>query len=279
VATTLDTLVVRTRRFARDYPLAVDALAVSLSNSGTTAIVTDTSLYPASGRVLLEIGTEALVGRTLTSASLTVTRSYAGTTAVSYASATSIAVNPAFLAVEIIDALNAAKDEMYPYIYKPILDTSLTADATTYEFTVPSTIKHLASVEIAVTGDTAYRPMHNWQVRRASTPKLQFRAPPPAGTIRLHGFGPFDDVTAGGSLDDLFPVYAEDALVLSAAARLASSGEMGRVRQDIGLRDDREAANRVGSSISLANQLERRFEKTLARVAQPPMPHHVRSVF
>lgn len=279
MATTLSTLISRTRRFMRDWPLAQDSLAVSLSSNGTTLIVTDTSLYPTGGRVVVELGTEAILGRSISSASLTVTRSFADTTAVSYAASTAILVSPAFLAVEIIDALNAAKDEMYPYIYKPVLDTSLSGDGATYEFTIPSTIKHLASVELQITGDTAYRPLFNWTVKRAATPKVQFRRAPETGTLRLHGFGPFDDLSATtDTIDTLWPANAERPLVLGAASRLLASGEAGRSRADTGLRDDREASLRPGSNISLANQLERRFEKDLLRAAMPPLPVHVKSV-
>lgn len=279
MATSVDTILTRTRRFLRDYPIATDALAVSLSSSGTTAIVTDTSLYPASGRVVIDVGFEAMLGKSLTSTSLTVTRSFAGTLAVSYAAGVSIAVNPAFLTYEIGDAINEAMSEMYPYVYRALLDTSLTSDGTTYEFTVPTYMRHVASVEVEATDDTSYRPLHDWQIRRGVTSKLQFRRPPVAGTLRLHGFGPYDTVSFGGSLDDNFPPWAEQALVLCAASRLAASGETGRVRQDVGLRDDREAAVRPGASLALARDLERRFEKALARASMPPMPHHVRSVF
>jgi hypothetical protein len=69
---------------------------------------------------------------------LTVTRAYAGSTAATHASGATVLIQPAFMAVEIIDALNATKDECFPLIYKPVLDTSLSGDGTTYEFTVPN---------------------------------------------------------------------------------------------------------------------------------------------
>jgi hypothetical protein len=279
LATSLDTLVKRTRRFLRDYPVPADALTISLSSNATSLTMSDTTLLRANWTV--EIDYETILIRTLSSSTVaTCLRGWQDSTAVSHANSSAILIHPAFSATEIIDALNAAKDEMYPYVYKPILDTSLTADGATYEFTIPSTIRHLAEVEIQQTNTTGYLPIRPWSPRRAATPKLQFRRAPVAGTLRLHGFGTFDDLTASAdTIDALFPPNAERALVIGAASRLLSSGEAGRVRQDTGARDDREAANRPGAAISLANQLERRFEKDLARAAMPPMTHHVQSVY
>jgi hypothetical protein len=278
MATTLDTLCKRTRRLVRDYPAPASALTISLSTTATSITVADTSVMPAN--YTLEIDYEVLLVTASVSSTVTsVTRGWAGTAAASHAVSSSVLVRPAYFSADIIDALNSAKDEMYPYVYKPILDTSLTGDDTTYEFTVPTTIRHLTRVEVQVTGDTAYRQLKSWRVLRASTAKLSFRRPPPAGTLRLHGFGAFDDLAlSGDTVDALFPSNAENALVLGAASRLLSSGEAGRSRTDIGLRDDREAAVRPGNAISLANQLERRFEKALSRASMPPMPPNIVSV-
>jgi hypothetical protein len=278
LATTLDTLVQRVRRFMRDYPAPASALTISLSTSAASITVSDTSVLPAN--YVVEIDYEALlVTASVSSTVVNVMRGWAGTTAASHLNSSSILIRPGFMAVEIIDALNAAKDEMYPYVYKPVLDTSLSSDDVTYEFTIPSTIKHLSKVDLLVTGDTAYRPVTDWTVLRAGTPKLKFKRAPVGGTLRLHGFGPFDDLSASGdTVDTLFPANAERPLVLGAASRLLGSAEAGRTRVDVGLRDDREAANRPGGALTLANQLERRFEKALLRAAMPPLPVHVTSV-
>lgn len=274
---TVAALVARTRRYLRDYPAPVVSLSVSLSDSATSITVTDATVLAPN--YTIEVDQEVLlVGASVSSTVTMVTRGWAGSSAVSHANSSSVLVRPGFFSVEILDALNAAKDEMYPLVYKPVLDTSLTADSDTYEFTVPSTIRHLSSVELLRTGESKYRPMAGWRVRRAATPKLVFKWAPAAGTLRLHGFGPFDDLTVGGSSDTLFPSYAENAMVLGAASRLLGSGEAGRARFDVGVRDDREAANRSGSSISVANHVERRFEKALARAAMPPLPTNIVSV-
>lgn len=261
----------------RDYPHAITTLTVSLSDSATSITVTDATVTAPAYTV--EIDQEVLlVGASVSSTVTNVTRAWLGSTAVSHANSSTVLVRPGFFTLEILDALNAAKDEMYPLVYKPVLDTSLSSDNETYEFTVPSTIRHLSRAEVQVTGDTRFQVLRDWRVLRAATPKVQFKWAPPSGTLRLHGFGPFDDYAIGGSSDSLFPGNAENALVLGAASRLLGSGEAGRARMDVGVRDDREAANRPGTSISLANQLERRFEKALLRAALPPMPPHVVSV-
>ncbi len=62
-----------------------------------------------------------------------------------------------------------------------------------------------------------------------------------------------------------------------ATSRLLASGESGRVRT-IGPRDDREAGNRTGSSLSASNSLYQRFQMQLRNCAMNPMPPHVVSV-
>lgn len=272
----------------RDYPAPADATTASLSNSVTTVPVGDGTQFKA--RRVIEVDYELMLVSSVSSNNLTVRRGWAGSTAASHGTSSTVLIRPGFFSVEIIDALNGAKDEMYPYVYKPVNDTSLTANSVTYEFTVPNmpgtyggdtvVMPFISKIEILVTGDVAYRPLRDWTVRRGSTPKIVFRRAPVSGTLRIHGFGPFPDLSASGdTVDVLFPKNAERILPLGAAVTLLGSGEAGRARFDVGTRDDREAANRPGSSISLANQLERRFEKDLSRTSMPPMPKNIVSVF
>ena len=279
MSTTLDTLVQQTRRFLRDRPAPVSALTVSLSTAATSITVSDTSIMPAN--YVIEVDYEALlVGASQSSTVTLVTRGWAGSTAASHANSTTILIRPGYLAVDVIDSLNATKDEMYPLIYKPVTDTSLTADSLTYEFTIPSTIKHLSKVDLKVTGDVAYRRVDDWRVLpRTATPTIQFRRAPAGGTLRLQGFGPFDDLSlSGDTVDALFPTNAVSILPIGAASRLLLAGEAGRTRFDVGARDDREAANRPGGATNLAVQLERRFRTALLNAAMPPLPIHVTSV-
>lgn len=289
MATSLDTLVQRTRRFLRDYPAPADTTSASLTSSTTTVPVGDGTQFKKNR--VIEVEYELmLVSADPVGNNLTVRRGWAGSTAVSHGNTSTVLIRPGFFSVEIIDALNGAKDEMYPYVYRPVNDLTLTANSTTYEFTVPNMpgtyggdtvpIPFISKIEILITGDIAYRPLRDWTVRRAATPKIVFRRSPVGGVLRVHGFGPFPDLAlASDTVDPLFPKNAERLLPLGAAVALLGSGEAGRSRFDVGARDDREAANRPGSSISLANQLERRFEKDLSRVSMPPMPKNLVSVF
>lgn len=285
MSTSLATLVTQTRRFLRDYPAPVDTLSASITSSATTLTISDTTQLVANTTV--EIDYETILVRSISNATTaTVMRGWAGSTSASHATSSTVLIRAGYLSAEIIDAINSAKDECWPYIYLPVLDTSLTGAANTYEFTVPNMpstttpIPAISKIEWKESGDYAYRAVADWTIRRDATPKIQFRRPPtPGAVIRVHGFGMFPDLSASAdTLSALFPPNAVQPLVLCAASRLLASAEAGRSRQDVGARDDREAANRAGSAISLANQLERRFEKDLARVGLPPMPKHIVTV-
>lgn len=288
MATSLDTLVQRTRRYLRVWPSTVDTLSVSLSSTATTVTIADTTQLAKN--YVVEVDYESMLVKTVTApTTFTAVRGYRGSTATTHALSASVLIRPGYDAVEIIDALNAAKDEMYPYVYRPVIDTSLSADSITYEFTVPNmpgtysgdtvVMPFISHIDLLVTGDVSYKRLDSWTVERAATPFIKFRRAPVKGTIRVHGFGPFADLTAAAdTVDPLFPKNAERILPLGAAYSLLGSGEAGRTRQDKGARDDREAANKPGNAISLANQLERRFEKDLSRVGMPPFPKTVVSV-
>lgn len=290
MATTAATLIQRTRRFVRDYP-DLDTTTVSLTSSGTTVTVADTTVYQP--RWPIEIDSETMLVTSLASSTtLTVRRGMYGSTSASHTSSSAVLIRPGFYTIEILDALNQAKDDCYPHVYKPVLDTSLAAvgDGTTYEFTVPNMpgtyngdtipIPYISRVEIKPSGDVAWRETPRWSIRRGATPKLKFHEPPGSGdSIRVHGYGPFPDLTATtDTVDTLFPKRIERILDLGAASHLLASGEAGRVRQSSGAVDTREQANRVGSSLSISNSLYARFRAKLLAQPTPPMPPHVVSV-
>jgi hypothetical protein len=283
MATTLDTLVQRTRRFMRDYPVAQDALSASITSFATSATVSTGTQFNQTGNQVIEIDYEAILLKSVSANTLTVTRGYAGSTAATHASGATVLIRPAFLAVEIIDAINSTKDEMYPLVYKTAQDIWLTADGTTYEFTVPSIdsvpMQHIWKIDLKQTGDPAYRSVDYWEIRRGATPKIKFRFPPPSGTIRVHGYGPFPDLTASSStVDALFPANCERPLITGVCARLLASSEVGQVRGDVGPRDDRDSARRAGASLSASNALYQRFQFQLRNAAMAPLPPHVVSV-
>lgn len=286
MATTLDTLVQRTRRFLRDYPAPVDVTTTSLSSSLTTVAIGDSSQVIPNATV--EIDYETMLVRTVPNGTtFTVLRGWQGSTAVSHATTATVLIRAAFSTAEIVDALNSAMGEMYPYVYRPVIDTATTSVVNTYEYAVPNMpgtyngdtipMPAISSIEVKAPGDFAWRGASDWTVRRGVAPVIQFRRTPiVGGMLRVHGFGPFADLAlSGDTLSAQFPKNAEQPLVLCAASRLLASAEAGRTRQDVGARDDREAANKPGLAISLAQQLERRFEKDLARVGLGPLPKHV----
>lgn len=286
MATSAQTLIDRTRRFLRDWP-SFDSLTASMTSSTTTMTVADSSVYKTNW--LVEIGSELLrVKAQPTSLTVTVARSQLGSTAATHASGDSILVQPQFYVTEILDALNNGIDAAFPYLYKEVLDTSLSIDASTYEYTIPymsspSTARlwRISRVELQESGDNAFRQVNNWDVRRGSTPKLKFRTLQTQGaTVRLHGFGPFPHLAStSDTLDAQWPYQCEEFLVQYAAAYLLQSGEARRVRVDTGPVDQRENANKTGSSLYVSSATLARAERLLQRHAMPAMPPHVVSTF
>ena len=277
MATSAQTLIDRTRRFLRDWP-DNDSLTASCTSTATTLTVADTTKYVVNQPV--EIDGETILVRALASAtSLTVKRSAYNSTNVSHASSAAVMIKPQFFTIEILDALNYGLDMTFPWLYKEIIDTSLTTIADTYEYTIPTVtatgqaISHLTSVELKEAGDFAYRMTSAWDVRRGSTPKLKFRRLYVTGAnIRIHGYGPFGHLAAfTDTIDAQYPYNAEMPLVEFAGAYLLESGEARRVRVDTVPTDSRENANRVGSSMAASNAVLSRFERNLARCAMPPL--------
>lgn len=285
MATTATTLVQRVRRFLRDWP-DFDSLTASTSSTATTLTVADASSTVYSPRWDIEIDNEAMIVRSGAGTTLTVKRAHKGTTAATHASGAAILLRPHFLSLEILDALNSAIQASFPLIYKPVLDTSLTTSSNTYEYTVPNMpgtyngasipIPRLSKLELKLSGETDYQRVRGWNVRRGATPKVQFELEQEASaTIRVHGFGPFPDLAFTDSLDTLWPVHAEDYLIFHATATLLASGEAGRVRVDTGAIDNREQANRAGSSMAASTALLQRAQLRLRDAAMPAMPKHV----
>jgi hypothetical protein len=277
----LGTDINRVRTFVRDWP-TLDALTASTTSTATSVTVTDATTAVYNANWIIQIDQEAMLVKSGTGTALTVVRGARGTTAATHVNAAPILIRPGFLDSEIIDHLNAASDACYPYIYKEVIDTSLTILANTYEYTIPYLptttvfIPMLSQVELKESGDFAYRPTRRWEIRRGATPKLKFFELLPVGTVvRIRGYGPFPHRAAlTDSMDAQWPSQADQLCTLYAASQLLSSGEAGRVRTDVGARDDREAANRAGSSAAAAQGLYQRFQLQLDSAQMPPMPRH-----
>jgi hypothetical protein len=202
-------------------------------------------------------------------------------------------MRPNFYAVEILDALNEAIQACFPLIYKPVA-ASITASASTYAYQIPDMpgytgypIPFIYEIDVLQTGDLTFRNTKRFEIVRGAAvgglttlPAIKFRSPPAnAATVRLRGYGPFPKLTSvTDTLDTLWPPQAEYVLPIYAAATLLMSGEAARVRFSSGAIDEREQANRVGSSSAIGNQLWQRFRSELALAAMPAMPHHCQSL-
>lgn len=282
--TSADTLIERTRRFLRDWP-EEDVLTASISSSGTTLTVADATLYKKNW--LLELDQE-LVTVTADGATtdIPIRRGARGSTAASHVSSTVIVTRPHFFSVEILDALNDGLDACFPLLYRPVANEYTGILADTYEYDLPNmsgisvAIPYLYEVEVQEPGDDAFRKVRSWEIVRSANPFIKFRRPLVAdSTIRLRGYGPFTHLSAiTDELDEFFPTQAEHLLPLYAASYLLGSGEAGRVRVDTGVSDNREQANRVGSSLAAGDRLLGRFYTRLNQAAMPPLPRHVKAV-
>lgn len=134
---TASVLIDRTRRFMGDFP-DVDALTASVASGGTTLSVAATASDTYHVNQIIQIGQEALrVDAVPSSVSLTVTRAVWGTTATSHASSATIMVSPRFINQEYLDALNYAIQATWPWIYRPVVDDSITFATDTYEYVIP----------------------------------------------------------------------------------------------------------------------------------------------
>lgn len=283
MATTAQTLIDRVRSYLRDWPAITDVLAGDVTTSSWPSIqVADSSIYTLNR--VIQVDAEAmLVAALADSTTVTVRRGQRGTTAATHATGAAVLLRPNFLDQEILDAINDGIDACWPYVYKEVTDTSLTVVTNQYEYAVPSLpstntpIPRIWKVETKTPGDAAYRRVTDWQIVKGATPTLKFRSVPyPGSTLRINGYGPFSHLASGDSTDALWPMTANPLLVQYAASTLLASGEAGRVRQSSGAVDDREQANRVGSSTAAGRDTFQRFKDALLNGAHcPPMMAHL----
>lgn len=277
-------LIQQVRRYVRDWPDYDAITAAIVSTSAATISVADTTKYYVNETI--EVDSEAMVIRALTNATtLTVLRGAFGSTAATHLISADVVVKPAWISIHILDAINAAMQACYPYIYQEVMDTSTTVALNTYEYAVPYMpgtyggdqifMQRIRGIDILDPGATnlPYVPLSGWVLRRDITaPKIKIPyLENPGATLRVRGYGPFPDLTLAGNLHAAFPRNMSMALIEYAASVLLMSGEAGRLRADAQLLDSREAAQRPGSSLQAANAAEARFQRRLAQNAMPPM--------
>lgn len=280
--TTVATLIQRTRRFVRDWP-EFDALTASATSTATSLTVADATIYTTNW--IIQVDSEAMRVRSGSAGTtLNVRRGVYGTTGASHANSATVLVKPEYLDQDILDALNAAVQAAFPLIYRRVAVEYTGVTGSDYEYAIPDMpgitgykIPYVSEVWLRDATGEAFRRQHAFRiVRDETTPLIQFRRTQVAGaTLRIVGFGPYPALVATDSLPAQFPPNAEDLLVWYAGQYLLASGEAGRVRVDTGVIDDREQANRVGSSMTAANSLFQRFQIRLRDAGMPPMPRHV----
>lgn len=261
----------------KDWPEA-DSLTASQASTTTSFTVADATIY--SPGWLVQVDNEGMQVRSVSGTTVTVLRAARGSTAASHASGATVLMRPRFLDVDVLDAMNAGISATFPWIYQPVIDESIATTDNTYEYTVPNLngvpIPYISRLQFKVSGDFAFREFNTWTILRGTTPKIKFRLALPVGALRIHGFGPIPPLTSlTDTLSALYPSYAEDALTMFASQYLLMSGEAARVREDTGARDQRDNANRPGSSSAAANATYQRFQKRLQDSGMPPMPKHV----
>jgi len=283
---TLQTLVQHTRRYLRDWTM-FERTGASLSSSASTITVGDATLYGP--RWTLDVDIESMLVSSAVGTTLTVVRGTKGSAPASHASGIDIIVQPTFTSMEIIDAINRGINAAWPYFYLPVIDTSVVALDSTYEYTIPSMpgtylsgttiqIPVMTKLEVLQTSDLTYRELRRWQVRNGPDGSRIFKlrtAEPVNGIFRITGYGPFGSLTnLTDSLDESWPKDSQYLPALYAAADLMMSSEAGRDRGDFQAVDAREEANRPLTSLQTGMQLMNRWKMETMQSAPPPMPKH-----
>lgn len=287
MATALSTLIPRTRRYLRDFP-EFDATTASLSSNGTTVTVAATASDRYFVNQFIELGFETMVvkNNAASATTITVLRAASGSSGLqsSYASGTTILINPRFLSSDIVDGINLGLDELWPYYYQEVVDETLTPDGSTVEFTIPNApglsvpISRISRVEALPAGFVEYQRIRGFRLVRGPTPKIVFEATLAAGTrVRLRGYAPLPHLSATtDTLSAFLPYNADNLACLYAAGHCLSTGEAFRVGYDGGPIDQREQANRPGVAMQAANFWFNRFERACDRAQMPPMRPHLR---
>ena len=293
-------MVDQTRRRLKDWP-SWDQLTVSLGSSGAGITVADTSIYRS--RWGIEVDYESMFVTSITGTTgANVIRGWRGSNAVSHANSASVFIRPSWFYADIVDALNDALNSVFPFIYKPVVDTSLTVQTNQYQYVIPSMpgytsypIPYITRLEVLQPGDYTFRGTRRWEVLRGAVtagspatsggisstyPVIKFKSLPPiSATIRVHGFGPMPPlVNLTDTLDSLFPPQCQYILTKLAAGYLLLASEASRDRDDGAAIDRREEANRPGAALQTASVHLNRGDMEMLRNAMPAIPRHVKAV-
>lgn len=275
-------LVKRVRRRLRDWP-ELDTLTASISDSGVTLTVSDTTIPRYYAHALLEVDLETMAVQAVASATtLTVFRGARGSTAATHASGATVLFDPAFTSAEILDGINDGLDALWPNFRQDVVDESVALSSSTTEYAIPNApglsvpIPRIRDFEIREQGFDEWVGFHRVDIMRGASPKLRLQFTPPDGaTLRIRGYAPLPHVGFTDSTHAQLPYNADSLATLYAAALLTMAGESGRVRFDRGPIDSREQATRVGASSNIAREWMRLFFQQRADLSMPPMKPHV----
>ncbi len=284
MASTAADLVKRVRRRIGDWP-EQDVTTASLSSTGTSLTVSDTTAPRYFKQERIEIDYETMVVDSVTSATaLAVIRGAQGSTAVAHVTASNVLVDVAFTSVEILDYLNEGLDNLWPFFYQELVDESLSSSADVYEYTVPTVdasgvnlpLPRLKAVEMRASGMVPFKRIGHVDVIRSAAPKIRLGfSPQDDATIRLIGYAPLPHLSFTTSTHAQLPYQADGLIVDWAVGMLLMSGEARRVRFDQGAIDNREQATRVGASMAAARDWRVAFYQGRSDLAMPPMQPHI----
>ncbi len=162
---------------------------------------------------------------------------------------------------ELLDAVAEALRAAWPAFYQRVVDTTLTIEDDTYEYTLPAAIEYLQEVELQGNEDSEYYvPLNNWRTRKESggtrTLILDHRQSYTTDyTLRLVGIGPLDYPANDYTAVSIQAEY-EDALLQYVAAYGAALVLDRQMLRDSG--HERQYAHRYQTLMARANEARRR---------------------
>lgn len=282
MATAARTLVNQVRDLLRDYGDGLTTLSASVDASQTTWSVEDVA--EMSPGMFLQVDDEVvLVHKTYPGGNpptISVIRAQRSTTGATHASASVVTINPVWGNSEIIRAINQAQDSAFPALYQVVDDTSTAVATDTYEYTIPSTIGHLAHMQLEDgVGEGTYSLFGNWG--RVTKAKIRISYPNEfvGRKLRFVGYGRFDAATLSGNLDTDFPdtnANAVEYLVVKATANLLyqRQGPLGKRDAFIGITDSFQTAQPFMSTLS-ASQFDKHALSLLKQVRMARIPEYL----
>lgn len=272
------TLVADIRRILNDNP-SQDTCTEAMDTTETALDVADGTLYAAGGVVEFQDDGEQCLIQSVSGNTLTVVRNYnfsVGTTAgtgTSHSINTAILRDPTFPYKHITDAISAAINGLWPYVYKEITDSFTPTPGTKWYNVSTASIAMLElSSAVQVTTSTVPEPYYYGTNRKTDLIELRFNVPTAiaangmayyitgannqTNAINISGIGAITDTVATGNYSDFSAGMEADCIKYYAVDRLIGSTDISRTTaEDISMGDKTVPA---GSRSRLASVWERR---------------------